>query len=390
MNEQAKRRAPRSWLRTKLVLAVCAIWSATESCSWGAEVFQQLEKTTSYESLLPKAGKPDRGLVLEARMSPNESMQDSPPVVVLSVKNVRDQPNEFLLPAMRAVPEIFVRDERGRPVAMTNDGVKLYKGPWWRRTVGDCPFLKLDPGEAIGSSYELGRYFRLDKPGNYTVLLWASGVQSLGDLKENRGPWESGLLVADPLRIKVTASSRPGERRVKQAPRPSSGSSEVLSRTRDKVWTALAARGGTPVEGCVLEVTDSLANSGKGELIASVICLEGQYEGRRPVALRDSTDFQVLIRDDRGHTVKPISPGAIIPPRKQTTGSRFTSLVPGDGIGALIQLSNLFDLKQGEYWVLVSLPSVHEGKADLVAKPIKIRINANSSRSTSKSQSQAR
>jgi hypothetical protein len=363
-----------------LILGLMTVRANISGCIAGDR--EELERFSSFETLLAKAGKPDRGLVMEARIQNGGTAPTPQVTIVLSIKNVLPRPNEFNLVDMRVTPEVFVRDKAGKPAAMTSKGADWYREPWYRRaTFGSGSGYKLGPGQAIGSTYDLDKYFKLDKAGEYTVLLWTPDVTSAEDFGKNHDLLHSGVLVSRPLTIHIQDRAVvAGGKEEKQSQFTGPSKTGDGTEPRDKDWMSLALGAGKSIRGCILEATDSPVDSGKGNLIVSLVCLKAQdvSDGRTTLQVPEAEDLHVLVRDRLGHAIEPV---VRVPERPPNDDRKYwTSLIPGDAIGIKNPLSELFHLKQpGEYWVLISLRSREKGVADWVAAPIKVRISAEQS-----------
>jgi hypothetical protein len=333
-----------------------------------------------WKSLIPKAGRPEAGLMLKARLSAKSAAAGESVSITLSIKNVSGNvvPFEY---DYGDTPEVWVRDGNRVPAKLTEDGRQRYGGWYPALAIRNLGHAKLEPGAALGLVFPLGKYFAFDSPGKYTVLASRTLEGVLPD--DDDGNIVSSSLVAEPLTIHVQPTVPHGDanqnkKAMVSNPACSYGSNEPT----DKEWTQHMAMAGKPVEGCILEVIDSQRASGEARLVVSLVCQElAERSFYRLVERVDAAAYRVLVRDSLGHPVAPLQPSPRTLRNKVRDGREkpFVKLNLGDAMGAMIPLRKYFNLeKPGEYWVLVRLPFGDSRDVAWVAEPIKIRVDAES------------
>jgi hypothetical protein len=330
----------------------------------------QLLLPRRWESLLPQAGKPQEGLILETHLE-GRSAVARPISITLSIKNVSG--DEIALYDLDSItPQVLVRDQNGSPAMRTKEPI-----PWkpLGGFAGPGHSIHIRPGGAFGRVFPLSTYFVFDKPGTYTVLAGLSA--------RFWNPTE--IEVAKPLKILVVAAEEPGENKESKAQLTAPARRIASDEPADSEWTARTPKAGIPVGGFILEAIDSPLAAGKGELVVSLRCVLGCDRSQSETWVVDPAvaDFRVLVRDLDG---RPVAANHDSPTRGRLKGGKEEERHPmgaGDAAGAIIPLRQYFDLAtSGEYWVLVWLPKVNGRipieNADWVAEPIKVRVGPQS------------
>ncbi len=133
---------------------------------------------TQWKPLLSRAGQPSEGLLLKVRVPGDPLTLGKPVDLVLSVENVSEHRVSFSVERYD-VPLALVRDDKGKPVARTEEGIRRY-GPtwWWAAGVGSSVIRELAPGQARETIFPLTRYYVFSTPGTYTVLVAESTAWS--------------------------------------------------------------------------------------------------------------------------------------------------------------------------------------------------------------------
>jgi hypothetical protein len=308
-----------------------------------------VDRVNKWESLLSKSGQHNQGLVLEARMESGKP--SSPPVLLLSVRNLGVQPVDIMEGAMEEMPMVLIRDESGKSLPMTAKGEdfhapeRLRAGSNWSST--------LWPGDVrMGRSIPLADHFVLGKSGTYTVLA----------IKDD--------LISRPLTFTI----------------PQTDVSEGIAQPSDAVpehdhggkdeWSRLEALAGRPQYGYALEADISPVTPGAGHLVVSLIGVGPHIMEISPFHAGVATEYRVLVRDSTGRSIAPKDDArkASAADMRVVHGGSL-NVGQGNGNGVVIPLAKWFDMRSaGEYTVLVSLPTKQQIEPVWVARPIKVQV----------------
>lgn len=324
------------------------------------------ERENRLRPLLAQAGKPNGTFLLEARFPSKVALIGEPIDIILSVKNVGSDLKSFGWCIGETEADVWVKDENGGFVSLTNQGRQCYEDLWFLEPVHGWFSERVRPGDARGCTYRLTRYFAIDKPGKYTVFI-AKSID-LATLTAT-GEAQRCVLVARPVTLDVIGKRQP--RAIAEAPFRDKGPS-------DNEWKTWSAQAGKPADRCVLEAMESPVRPGSAELIVSLACEELPREfDSREIAAANAMDYQILVRDSVDRLPVPFHPAPDASRMKSTkTAKPPYHLRSGDAMGGLIPLRKYFELKEGrEYWILVRLPSRKASGGDWVAEPIKIRYD---------------
>ena len=145
-----------------------------------------------------------------------------------------------------------------------------------------------------------------------------------------------------------------------------------LAHRRD--WARSAADAGKPHRDCCLDAFPCTAKEGGPKVVASSVCVERPW-GYIRLPGTDAADYKILVYDASGIPAPRLRPAG--PPSGKLTGTgRDGGLIGiGDAIGAVIPLTEWFDMKKpGRYSVLVSPPSPGSNDPPWVAEPITVTV----------------
>jgi hypothetical protein len=228
--------------------------------------------------------------------------------------------------------------------------------------------IVFNPGDVRGSLLRLSDDYDLSAPGKYTVI----AMQWFGYTDF------ASAAVARPFVLNV------GKRTAMQGARgftlAGTERSPVPAGPTDPEWSRLVAKAGVPAGRFLLEVVPPAIHHGGLYLVVSLICVDpkagrlGSNYAEAAVG-NDAADYRVLVRDAAGNPVQPLNQAMRAAVNRTPRASRIARLRFGDGVGAVIPIAELSNLKApGIYSVLVWLPLTERNRLLLVAKPVVIEV----------------
>jgi hypothetical protein len=327
------------------------------------------EKQVEQKAWNPTGDEPAEG-ILTAHL-PESSLLGEPLTLMLSFKNVDEEP-AFFGYSLRFLPSrVWMRDEAGKSVPRRL-GRAISASEMLRATLGN-----VEPGWAYGCQIPLEKSFDLSRPGRYKV------VARYGHFS-----------YSNPLTVDIRPPSRetPGNARPADAEASISGQSFGEGAAFAQQWEAAKSVAGGAVEGVALETVISpevhtvpvlvVSMTNVGATTASVARWlrpeQGGYAGlhgtKAPFGIR-AADCYFLLHDAAGNPVT-LTPGGRAYLKKQwPPGGPSNSLRPGDAVGFAIRLDKLFQLEPGkEYAALVVLPGNAASDPALVSSPVKVAV----------------
>ncbi len=346
----------------------------TEYQAWHAKLTED-----RWESLLRKAGKPDAGVVLEARLVPESPAPGTRIQLVFSLRNVSDCPFQPGWASIRPFeslvePKLLIRNSKGEPVELTRKGMReVYETMFGG---GSGRFPRLEPGYAWGGDMTVSDYFDLSKPGDYTILAWGGKVSEDSMMVGMGGAFRRNVglrgWVTKPLTLKI--GKQPVSSDDKRRPdltQPAKSSQTPPSDPAEKEWAELLVDAGRLRENCILDATPSPLAPKAVHLVVSLIDLD--VGGREIYMGRNPANYRILIRDAAGGFVPLTDFGREV---YASRGKESLSYIyVGDAHGAIFPLDEMFAIKAGQdYTVLVSLPPEKSIDFGWVAPPVRIHV----------------
>jgi hypothetical protein len=319
-----------------------------------------------WTSLLPAAGRPAAGVVLEAWLSENSPSGQNQPELVTSVRNTGGR-RVFLgqdLEFEGHRPQVLVRT--------ATDGLTRFTPPL-RVGSGPAPSFRVfvEPGYAIGYTVPV-QVLELPELGASAVL----ATRYLGgDVRT--------MLVSTP--VKYEPSKRAA------APKTPTGAPAAAKppgrtapeRLAGDQWSGLAAIAGQPHRGCVLQALVPSTHGKPPRLAVSFMCVgwdpwRDHHDSPSGGLGELPSDYRVLLRDASGRAVPPNAAAQKVSGAQELSRNIMnTNLRLGDAFGAVVPLADWFDLaKPGEYTALVSFTAPGRNGPTWVAEPVKFTVPA--------------
>jgi hypothetical protein len=324
------------------------------------------DRNESWNSFIADAGKPKGGMKLVAHLSRSAASAGERIVLTLWVKNVCELPSRYSFDRYgSSIGAVLVRDEVGRPVALSAEGWRRYEP---KARLSSSVAFTLQPGDAVSESYPLSDDFLARTPGKYAVLAtWEGG--------------QGGTLVAEPVTFTLMSKGAPVKGDIlptaptPRAPNPS------FSHGTTQEWNALLKSAGSEFRGHTLDCAISPYSPNAVHLVVSITCLDKlQANGWVSNGLNGTirrgcvpSNYRIMIRDSTGKAAALTKSGQEFFQRQCLACSRDVQV--GRAIGAWFPLDEFFDLKSGQdYTVLVMIPEKPASAVGLISKPLTIHV----------------